>query len=241
LLAGPTLAGCSRTPDGRPGASDAGVGTAPSSEPIDVGPVPEFSLIERSGRTVTLDDLRGRPWIAGFVFTRCTGPCPVVTAAMGTLQAELPLEVRLVSFTVDPTYDSPDVLSRYADSIGARPGRWLFLTGGEREIHELVEKGFRLSAVATGGPPGEAVTHSTRLALVDGRARLRGAFESTDGEGLARLRAAVEAILREPEPAVREPLHENEAEPARSEAEPAEKEAELPAAEAEVAPRDDAP
>src|SRR5215470_9833230 len=86
--------------------------------PDELGKVPAFDLTERSGRTVSDQSLRGKVWVAAFVFTRCTGPCPQVTATMARLQKELNLarrdDLRLVTFTVDPERDQPKELQDYA-------------------------------------------------------------------------------------------------------------------------------
>src|SRR5262245_7947558 len=103
--------------------------------PDDFGPVDDFSLTERGGRTVTNADLAGKVWVASFVFTRCTGGCPQVTGTVARLQDAFRDEpgVRLVTFTVDPERDDPDELKKYADLYGADPERWLFLTGQEEQ------------------------------------------------------------------------------------------------------------
>src|SRR5215831_10128196 len=98
-----------------------GCNTSPPLE--DYGPVGDFRLAERSGRTVTQADLQGKIWIASFVFTRCPGPCPQVTGTMARLQSELGDRagqdgVLLVSFTVDPDRDQLEDLRKYADQYG---------------------------------------------------------------------------------------------------------------------------
>ena len=119
------------------------------------GAVPDFSLIERSGRRVTLADLRGKVWIADFIYTHCTDTCPLQSAEMARLQADFGAQayVRLVSITVDPAQDTPEVLTEYATRFGADRERWLFLTGQKRAIYTLAQKGFMLSVE----DPGEAV------------------------------------------------------------------------------------
>jgi cytochrome oxidase Cu insertion factor (SCO1/SenC/PrrC family) len=168
-------------------------------------PVADFSLMERSGRTIKREDLLGKVWIASFVFTRCTGPCPVVSAAMARLQDELKLKdephLRLVTFSVDPEHDKPDVLKRYAATYGADPERWLFLTGDEKVIHDLSLHSFMQGVgknPGTAPSPGTAVTHTTRLALVDRRGHVRYIYdgEAIDEE-LPRLRQRVAELLRE--------------------------------------------
>ena len=108
--------------------------------------VPDFAFIERSGQSVTRADLLGKVWIASLIFTRCVEECPLVSSHMARLQDAFTAEpdVRLVSITVDPAYDTPEVLTRYAQSFAAQPQRWLFLTGDKATIYRLVREGFHL-------------------------------------------------------------------------------------------------
>ena len=111
------------------------------------GTLPDFSLIERSGRRVTLGDLRGKVWIANFIYTNCTDTCPLQSARMAKLQDDFSGErdLRLVSITVDPARDTPRVLAEYATRFGADSKRWLFLTGEKEAIYALAQQGFYLS------------------------------------------------------------------------------------------------
>ena len=159
-----------------------------------LGTLPEFSLVERSGRSVGSKDLRGGIWIADFIFTRCSGICPVLSSAMAKLEKRIGTDarVRFVSFSVDPAHDTPEVLRSYAQGYQASP-RWLFLTGERAELYKLIQSGFRL---AVGDTPegkaseGELVTHSDRMVLVDGALRIRGYYHGTDERDL-------EALLRD--------------------------------------------
>jgi protein SCO1/2 len=151
--------------------------------------VPPFALTERSGRIVTRDDLRGAPWVADFIFTRCAGACPAMSARMARLGAELPASVRRVSITVDPAFDTHHVLDAYARRYGAG-GSWLFLTGTQRELHALAIQGFKLAAAEL--PPGEEgpdgpFLHSSKFVLVDRDAVIRGYYDSADEGELQRL------------------------------------------------------
>src|SRR5262245_36368943 len=109
--------------------------------------IPAFALVERSGQSVTRADLLGKVWIASVIFTRCVEECPLVSSHMAQLQNVFAAEpdVRLVSITVDPAYDTPEVLTRYAQRFAAQPRRWFFLTGDKVAIYRLVREGFRLS------------------------------------------------------------------------------------------------
>jgi len=153
------------------------------------GQVPEFSLTERSGKNIGLAALRGKIWIADFIYTSCTDTCPLQTAEMAKLQ--------LVSFTVDPERDTPKVLAGYAGKFKADAERWLFLTGEKEQIGQLIQAGFHLSAapLTEGGTQASVVLHSPRFVLVDREAQIRGYYDSRDGEALKRLKADVAILL----------------------------------------------
>lgn len=157
------------------------------AEPPVLGTVPGFALTERSGSSVRARDLEGSVWIAGFIFTRCPDICPALTARMADLQKALAgaEPIRLVSFSVDPAHDTPEVLRDYAARAGAG-GDWLFLTGPRDELASLLKDGFHV-AFADDGPPSAPITHSDRLVLVDRALRIRGYYHGRNAEDLARL------------------------------------------------------
>jgi protein SCO1 len=152
-----------------------------------IGALPAFTLTNQLAEPVTLDTLKGHAWVADIIFTRCAGPCPVMTRQMRELQDALPAEnqARLVSLTTDAEYDTPVVLKKYADKFGAQPARWTFLTGDPRDVAHLAIEGLKLTTVAK--PPAERkdaadlFVHSTIFVVVDQQGRLRGAFQ-TQGE-----------------------------------------------------------
>ncbi|MFL6291353.1 MAG: SCO family protein [Thermoanaerobaculia bacterium] len=161
-------------------------------EPLPVlGRLPGFSLVNRDGRTIGLQDLAGTPWVADFIFTRCPASCPMMSARMARLNRSLPpeLKVRLVSVSVDPAYDTPEVLERYARKLDA-PARWLFLTGGREAVRRLSVEGFKLGLDMEPGPGigPEPILHSTRFVLVDGEGRIRGYYEAFDEASTEKLR-----------------------------------------------------
>lgn len=156
---------------------------------------PVFELVDQDGRPVANADLTGRVWIADFIFTYCAGPCPIMTQKMAGLQRALSDcgALRLVSFSVDPARDRPDVLGAYAARFGADPQRWLFLTGDdEKGIRRMIGEGFRLVARETtleerADQGWDDILHSTQFVLVDDRGRIRGYYDSDDAERMARL------------------------------------------------------
>jgi heme o synthase len=199
------LTGCTPAPT-----TSASTGNRPD---LDI-PAPAFTMTERSGKPVTRDDLKGKVWVASFVFTRCSGPCPQVSATMARLQKELKLSenpnLRLVTFTVDPDRDTPNELKEYANRYQADPEKWLFLTGlPEAELHKLLKDGFKVTAQrSTSQEAGDEFDHSSRLAVVDKHGTIRGYFDgipsksSPDAdtefeENLKRLREKVGQLLSE--------------------------------------------
>lgn len=153
--------------------------------------LPPFTLTAHTGRSLSDADLRGRPWVADFIFTRCGGICPAMTSRMARLQKDVPPGTPLVSFTVDPLGDTPEVLARYARNFGAGD-TWSFVTGPQEALYSLATSGFRLGAfeVPEGQqrPGGDGpFLHSSKLVLVDGRGQVRGYYDSADEAALRRL------------------------------------------------------
>jgi cytochrome oxidase Cu insertion factor (SCO1/SenC/PrrC family) len=156
-------------------------------EPAKLYPLPDFSLTDQTDKTVTLQELKGRVWVADFIFTNCAGTCPMMTGKMRKLQDLLPAEIRLVSFTVDPSRDTTKALAAYAAEHGATRDRWLFLTGDKQALYDLCMKGFKLPLDETGGTEADPITHSTRFVLVDKDGEVRGYYSGTEEEALQRL------------------------------------------------------
>jgi protein SCO1/2 len=129
------------------------------------GSVPDFTLIDQHGRPLRKSDLAGNIWIANFIFTNCPDECPLMTAEMAKLQADLAdvLDLRLVSITVDPQHDTPLILSQYAARFQADPERWFFLTGDKGTIYRLAREGFRLGVVEPTEQPAPPPTNNDAL------------------------------------------------------------------------------
>ena len=163
----------------------------------DLGRLPAFSLVDQGRRSVSLDALAGSVWVADFIFTRCAGQCPLMSAQMAALQQEFARAggVQFISFTVDPAHDTPEVLSAYASQYGATAGRWRFVTGEAEAVRTLAQEGFRLG-ISEGGTAEEPITHSVRLVLVDQQGHIRGSYEATDPQAVARLRTDARRLLQ---------------------------------------------
>lgn len=161
------------------------------------GIVPPFQLIDQNGQPFGSQQLRGKIWIADFIYTTCPGPCPMISSRMSELQKPLEnTDVHLVSITVDPEHDTPTVLRGYAGKLEARAGRWDFLTGPRPAIYALSRDGFKLGVNDGTGEAGVPV-HSTRLVLVDRHATIRGYYDATAPDAVTRLLADANHLLRE--------------------------------------------
>lgn len=152
-----------------------------------IGLVPAFSLTNQLNEVVTRESLKGRVWVADIIFTRCAGPCPMMTRQMRELQDALPTSssARLISLTTDADYDTPAVLQKEAKRVGANPARWNFLTGDKVVLANLAIDGLKLTAIAKKPEertdPADLFVHSTIFVVVDKEGQLRGVFQ-TQGE-----------------------------------------------------------
>ncbi|MCL4215414.1 MAG: SCO family protein [Candidatus Hydrogenedentes bacterium] len=158
-----------------------------------IAKAPEFELTDSTEAHFSSAALRGKVWVADFIFTRCGGACPVMTAELARLDKEFSTseDFALVSISVDPEYDTPEILREFGERYGAVPGRWHFLTGDADTIAGLSVEGFKVGSLDS------PMNHSQRFILVDRRGRIRGYYSSTDAEDLARLRADLRALLKD--------------------------------------------
>ncbi|QHJ69460.1 redoxin domain-containing protein [Planococcus halotolerans] len=131
--------------------------------------VEDFTFTNQDNEEVSLADLQGEVWLADFVFTNCTTVCLPMMANMTELQDQLKqegLDVRIVSFSVDPTVDTPEVLKSYAENYGADLSSWDLLTGYSPEkIDAFAMKSFQ--SVARKPANEDQVVHGTSFYLVD--------------------------------------------------------------------------
>jgi protein SCO1/2 len=180
-----------------------GVGGATSQRLPKISTIPPFELNERSGKIISNRDLLGKVWVADFVYTMCPGPCPLVTAEMAKIQQAVANDphVQLVTFTVDPQTDTPPVLAAYADKFHADANKWWFLTGPEKPLYDLIERGFLQAVEDDRGqsqPNGQfTVTHSTNFALIDANGIMRGNYKSQDPEDCQQMLTDIGLLERE--------------------------------------------
>jgi protein SCO1/2 len=168
--------------------------------------LPDFEFPECQGGTVSRDGLKGRPWVASFVFTRCITTCPTITLAMKKLQDRIGdknKDVQFVTFSVDSSHDTAEVLRQYAEVYSADPERWKFVTGDELEIHDLIRRGFTQYVKPNLGEerkPGFEVAHTNRVVLVNEDSIPVATFLATRDTDMVALRRILEGKTEFPEP-----------------------------------------
>jgi cytochrome oxidase Cu insertion factor (SCO1/SenC/PrrC family) len=170
-----------------------------ASEPKVLGEVPPFELTDQDGQPFDRSELDGKIWVATFIFTRCGATCPMQTAEMGKLQQDLfqsgDLErVDLVSLTVDPEHDTPQVLKRYGRDAGAKFQHWHFLTGERSALWDLAIEGFNVQ-VQSERDSDQLISHSQFLILVDRQANIRGYYPALSLTATKRLRQDLKWLL----------------------------------------------
>lgn len=151
-----------------------------------------FELTRENGAMLSSESLKNQVWLAAFTFTRCPSSCPRISTTLKGIQSGLGSSgVKIVSISVDPKFDTPEVLKTYAEKFGADPARWWFLTGPETEIYQLIQKSFMLP-VAAATPEqqkegAESVAHSERIALIDKDLQLVRLFDSNSPDEIKSL------------------------------------------------------
>ncbi|MBI2070155.1 MAG: SCO family protein [Elusimicrobia bacterium] len=164
-----------------------------------LGALPSFEAMAAmpdGGEPFKSQEFLGRPWIAGFIFTHCGGPCPMLTANMAKLQKKLPGDVRLATFTVDPQRDTTDAMREYARRFGADLKRWRFLRMERNNLYPLLADGFKLSiSEDASAPSGLRISHSAKLVLVDGAGSIRGYYDGEDAQALKKLAKEAAGLL----------------------------------------------
>ncbi|MHC4392044.1 MAG: SCO family protein [Planctomycetota bacterium] len=171
---------------------------ARAEKPQVLGQVPAWTLMEMSGRAVSSADLQGSVYVADFIFTSCAGQCHDMSTRMAALQKELPnrADLRFISVTVDPETDTEEKLRSYSTEYGAEAGRWLFLRGDKKTVHELSARGFMLAVREEEAEPAdEAFVHSPKFVLVDQQGQIRGFYDSNDPKALIALKKDLRPLL----------------------------------------------
>jgi len=136
--------------------------------------VSSFSFINQNGKTITNEDYIGKVFLLEFFFTTCPTICPKMNQNLVSIQNSFPNQpdFGIASITINPNYDTVEVLKDYADQYGVKNPNWHFLTGDQGVIYELANSGFNLYAAQVNGAAG-GFEHSGNFALIDKQGYIR--------------------------------------------------------------------
>ena len=166
--------------------------TGKENELPEIGMVPEFEFVNSEQETITLNNLKGKVWVADFIFTTCTMACPMMTGNMNIIHKKYKKndDVRLVSISVYPEYDTPEVLTKYASQYDANTSRWYFLTGEESTVKRVIKDGFKI------GDYEDIIFHSEKFALVDKKGMIRAYYNGMKTEDMKKLKKDINILLK---------------------------------------------
>ena len=157
-----------------------------------LGEINDFTLFNQNGIEFNKKDLIGNFWISDFIFTTCAGPCPVMSSQFQSFQEKYSkLEnLNLLSISVNPQYDTPNILSDYGKRFNADFDKWNFLTGDVNEIHNLALESFNV------GSAEDPIFHSAFFILLDDKANIRGYYNSTLDKDLDKMHSDIDILIR---------------------------------------------
>ena len=177
--------------------------TLPIYSPADVNPelvdstvqyiqknhqIADFTFVNQNGKTITQKDYEGKIYVADFFFTTCGSICPKMTANMVEVQKAIlnNPKVMLLSHSVTPEIDSVPVLKKYAIEKGVVDAKWNLVTGDKKAIYTIARKSYLVVKL---GKPEELydMVHTENFVLVDAHRRVRGFYDGTKKEDIAKL------------------------------------------------------
>lgn len=161
--------------------------------------IPPFRFINQYGDSIGDKNLAGKIYVADFFFTSCPSICPVMQRNMLAVYNAFKdsADVKIISYTIDPKYDSVKVLKKYADKLGVTGNTWWFLQGKKDNTYQIAEKNY-LVAVSKDSSAAGGYVHDGYFVLVDKQKRVRGAYDGTDPKQVAQLVDDIKTLKAEP-------------------------------------------
>ena len=156
-----------------------------------LGNINNFILYDQNGNEFSEQDLLGNYWISDFIFTTCAGPCPVMSSQFQGFQEKYSdnSNLKLLSISVNPQYDTPNILQNYGERYSADFKKWNFLTGDVNEIHTLALESFKV------GDAENPIFHSAFFILIDDQAQIRGYYNSTINEDINKMYSDINDLM----------------------------------------------
>ncbi|MBI3258766.1 MAG: SCO family protein [Ignavibacteriae bacterium] len=165
--------------------------TKPTIDLPKIKEVPSFSGTNFDGSKFSSQSLKGKVWLASFMFTSCGDICPKLNSQLSALYGEFKDNANLnfVSISVDPDNDTQEVLKKYAERYGAKPNKWAFLRMSIDTVKSLSLEGFRIASLDA------PLDHSKRIVLVDSEGQIRGYYDGLDSQDVDKLREVLKKML----------------------------------------------
>ncbi|WP_396602749.1 SCO family protein [Algibacter sp. R77976] len=160
--------------------------------------IADFSLTNQNGKTITQNNYKDKIYVADFFFTTCRTICPIMTTNMAEIQKEIlnDNEVMLLSHSVTPEIDTVAQLKRYAIKKGVNDKKWNLVTGDKKEIYKLARKSYLAVKDDGDGGPFDMV-HTENFMLIDKKRQIRGFYDGTNTEDIARLLHDISVLKEE--------------------------------------------
>lgn len=176
-----------------------GVDSVTSSNDTIWHQVGSFSFINQNNEVINENNLKNKIYVADFFFTRCPGICKDMAKQMRRVYRayENDSNIAIISHTVDPEYDSINILKAYAEMQGVKDDKkWIFVTGDKKQLYDVARSQYY--ATATQGDGGaEDFVHTERFILVDKQKRIRGFYDGTSEAEVNKLLFDIEQLKKE--------------------------------------------
>lgn len=159
--------------------------------------IPYFQYLNQDSVMIRSTEMKGKVWIANFFFSHCPSICPPMTSQMKRLNimtGDINQYLQYMSFSIDPTRDTPARLREYIREYGIEAKNWHFFTGDEARTHRLGVENFLVHAASDAVAPG-GFAHSDGLVLVDREGYVRGIYHGTITEEVDQLNKDVRKLL----------------------------------------------
>ena len=158
--------------------------------------IPDFVFVNQDSQEVSPSDFEGKIYVSDFFFTSCPSICPPMKRQMLRIYEKYAEEdrVRLLSHSIDPRYDTPEVLKDYAAKLGIEAPRWNMVTGEFKDIQAIAQEYLSVVQEDPDAPGGYA--HSGNFILIDTQKRIRGYYDGTDPQKVDELMKDIDWLLR---------------------------------------------
>lgn len=160
--------------------------------------IANFELTDQHGNVFSTKDLEGKYYVTDFFFTTCPTICPDMSSQLMRVQKSYRAnpDFKIVSHSVTPEIDTPQVLLEYGKRYEANFDQWIFLTGDKKQIYDLARKSYFAATTEGDGGPDDFI-HTENFVLVDKEKRIRGFYDGTDPESVDQLITDIKILTQE--------------------------------------------